>query len=86
MWWAGLTYRIPLGRSTAGFDRFAIWLQYAAGNAWPDGEDRPETTHNLGLGVSLGPLSVGAYADPGDDFETVLAVGFSGRGSVVPNR
>jgi hypothetical protein len=86
MWWTGLTYRIPLSRSTTGFDRVAAWLQYAAGNAWPDGGERPATIHNLALGVSLGPFSVGAYTNPGDDFETVLGVGLAGQRSTVPNR
>ena len=86
MWWSGLTYRIPLQRSTAGFDRFAAWLQYAAGNAWPDGEDQGATIHNLALGVSVGPLSIGAFTDPGSDFKTVLAVGLAGGRSTVPSR
>ncbi len=75
MWWVGTTYRAPLGQWVGARWELVSWLQYAAGNAWADDDERPPTVHNLAFGLSLGPLSLAVYTAPSDDFKTVLAVG-----------
>lgn len=79
MYWAGATYRLPLRPQAGLLGRVDVWVQYAVGNAWIDGGERPPAVHNLGLGVTLGPLAGGVFADPGDDFRTVLALGIDTR-------
>ncbi|MGD8698231.1 MAG: hypothetical protein PVJ43_03005 [Gemmatimonadales bacterium] len=75
MWWAAATYRLPLRPEAGLFGRVDVWVQYAAGNAWIDNEERPPAVHNLGLGATLGPLAGAIYADPSDDFRSVFALG-----------
>jgi hypothetical protein len=75
MWWGAATYRLPLARVGARW-RLVPWLQYAAGNAWVDEGQRPPAVHNLAAGLSLGPLALGIFSDPSDDFRTVLSLGF----------
>ncbi len=79
MWWTGAKYRIPLRPQAGLLTRIDAWVQYAAGNAWVDGERRPPTVHNLGLGATLGPLAGGVYTDPSDDFKAVFALGIDTR-------
>jgi hypothetical protein len=79
MWWAAATYRLPLRPQAGLLGRVDVWGQYAAGNAWLDGGETPPTVHNLGLGVTLGPVAGGVYADPSDDFRTVFALGIDTR-------
>ncbi|UCC72687.1 MAG: hypothetical protein JSV86_20400 [Gemmatimonadota bacterium] len=76
MWLVAATYRAPLGRRVGARWELVPWLQWAAGNAWPEGVERPSTVHNLALGLALGPLAAAVYTAPSDDFKTVLAVGF----------
>jgi len=79
MWWAAATYRLPLRPQAGLLGRVDLWAQYAAGNAWVDGVEKPPTVHNVGLGVTFGPLAGGVYADPSDDFRTVFALGIDTR-------
>jgi len=79
MWWAAATYRWPLRPQAGLLSRFDLWAWYSAGNAWVDGGERPSTVHNVGVGTSLGPLAAGVFADPGDDFKTVFALGIDTR-------
>jgi hypothetical protein len=79
MWWVGATYRVPLGTDIGRLGRLAPWLQYAAGNAWSDLAPRPAAVHDIGLGLSLGPLAAAVYTSPSDDFKTVLTIGFEAR-------
>jgi hypothetical protein len=79
MWWTAATYRVPLRPEASLLTRVDAWVQYAAGNAWVDGENRPPTVHNLALGATLGPLAGGVYTDPNDDFKTVFALGIDTR-------
>ncbi len=78
MWWTALTYQVPvtggLGRVRSPF----LWVQYAAGNAWTAGP-RPSTIHDLGLGLTFGPLALAVYTAPSDDFKTVLTLGVDPR-------
>lgn len=76
MWWAAATLRVPLDRRVGTRWELVPWLQYAAGNAWVEGGGRPATVHNLGVGMTLGPLAAAVYTAPSDDFKTVLAIGF----------
>jgi hypothetical protein len=78
-WWLAATYRVPLPWGLGVLGRVVPWMEYAAGNAWVDDDERPTAVHNLGLGVSLGRLGAALFADPGDDFETFLALGFAPR-------
>jgi hypothetical protein len=71
----GFTAYSPLRPEASLLTRVDAWVQYAAGNAWVDGENRPPTVHNLALGATLGPLAGGVYTDPNDDFKTVFALG-----------
>lgn len=75
MWWAAATLRVPLDRRVGARWELVPWLQYAAGNAWVEGAERPSTVHNLGAGISLGPLAAAVYTAPSDDFKTVFAIG-----------
>jgi hypothetical protein len=75
MWWAAVTYRAPLDRRVGTRWELVPWLQYAVGNAWIEGGARPSTVHNLGFGVTVGPLAAAVYTAPSDDFKTVLALG-----------
>ncbi len=79
MWWLSVTYWRPLGPGQGVLDRLVFWGQYAAGNAWIDGKSRPPTVHDLGVGLTLGPLSIGVFTDPADEFRTALGVGFDPR-------
>ncbi len=80
MWWAAATYRVPLARQVDVLGRLSGWLEYAAGNAWIDSaEPRPPVVHNLGAGLTLGPLAAGVYSDPGRDFHTVMVLGIEPR-------
>ncbi len=76
MWWAAATVRAPLDRRVATRWELVPWLQYAAGNAWIEGAGRPATVHNLGVGITVGPVAAAVYTAPSDDFKTVLAIGF----------
>ncbi len=76
MWWAAASLSVPLGRRVGTRWELVPWLQYAAGNAWVEGAGRPSTVHNLGAGISLGPVAAAVYTAPSDDFKTVLAIGF----------
>jgi hypothetical protein len=76
MWWAAATLRVPLDRRVGARWELVPWLQYAAGNAWVEGAGRPSTVHNLGAGISLGPVAAAVYTAPSDDFKTVFAIGF----------
>ncbi len=75
MWWAAATLRVPLDRRVGARWELVPWLQYAAGNAWVEGAERLSTVHNLGAGISLGPLAAAVYTAPSDDFKTVFAIG-----------
>ena len=75
LWWAELVYLVETGMRLGPFGPLEAWASYSSGSAWLRGEPEPEAVHNLGLGVNLGPVSVGAYTDPGDEFDSVLAVG-----------
>ncbi|MGD2218174.1 MAG: hypothetical protein PVJ64_15560 [Gemmatimonadales bacterium] len=75
MWWGAATLRMPLDRRVGMRWELVPWLQYTAGNAWMEGGGRPATVHNLGVGISLGPVAAALYTAPSDDFETVLAIG-----------
>jgi hypothetical protein len=75
MWWAAATYRVPFRIREGVGGRLVPWLQYAAGNAWSDDAARPSATHNLGVGLSVGPLAAAVYTAPGDDFHTVFVLG-----------
>lgn len=79
MWWVGATYRVPVGKDIGRLGRLVPWLQYVAGNAWSNAAPRPSAVHDIGLGLSLGPLSVAVYTAPSDDFRTVLAIGLEAR-------
>jgi hypothetical protein len=76
MWWAAATLRVPLDRRVGVRWELVPWLQYTAGNAWIEGAGRPSPVHNLGAGITLGPLAAAVYTAPSDDFKTVLAIGF----------
>jgi len=76
MWWTAATLRAPLGRRVGIRWELVPWLQYAVGNAWVEGAARPSTVHNLGVGISMGPLAAALYTAPNDDFRTALAIGF----------
>ncbi|MGD2154042.1 MAG: hypothetical protein PVG79_12300 [Gemmatimonadales bacterium] len=76
MWWTAATLRAPLGRRVGIRWELVPWLQYAVGNAWVEGAARPSTVHNLGVGLSVGPLCAALYTAPRDDFKTALAIGF----------
>lgn len=75
MWWGAATYRIPLRPEASLLTRLDVWAQYAAGNAWIDGQSRLPTVHDLGLGLSLGPLAAAVYSDVANDWKTVFAMG-----------
>jgi hypothetical protein len=79
MWWGAASYRIPLRREASYLTRVLLWVQYAAGNAWVEGQDRLPTIHNLAVGTTLGPLAAAVYTDPGSDFKTVFALGIDSR-------
>jgi hypothetical protein len=78
-WWLSTTYRARLSKRSTLLSRVVAWFQYAAGNAWPKSAERPSTTHNVGAGITFGPLTAGVYTAPSDDFKTVLFVGIDGR-------
>lgn len=78
LWWAATTYRIPLTRRLRRVGAPLLWVQYAGGNAWT-ATARPRTVHDIGLGVTLGPLALAVYTAPGDDFKTVLILGLDTR-------
>ena len=65
MWWAAATYRVPFRIREGVGGRLVPWLQYAAGNAWSDDAARPSATHNLGVGLSVGPLAAMTPLRPG---------------------
>lgn len=77
LWWLELVYRVEAGPSLGPLGLLQGWVSYGAGNAWLRGGPRPAVTHNLGLGVNLGPVSLGAYTDPGDEFESRVIVGIA---------
>jgi hypothetical protein len=79
LWWAGATYRWPIRPQAGLLTRVDLWAHYSAGNAWVDGEARPPTVHNVGLGASVGPLAGGVFTDPGNDFKAVFALGIDTR-------
>ena len=63
------------GRRLGVLGRLVPWASYAAGNAWASRTVKPRVVHNLGAGINFGVIGVGVYTDPGDDFDTVIAVG-----------
>ncbi len=80
MWWVAVTYHVLLVRQVDVFGRLSGWLEYAAGDAWIDaGDPQLPVVHNLGAGLTLGPLAAGLYSDPGRDFATVVVLGIEAR-------
>jgi hypothetical protein len=79
MWWGAASYRLSVRRNASFLTRIVLWLQYAAGNAWVEGAERPPAVHNLALGATFGPLAAAVYTDPSADFKTVLALGIDAR-------
>ncbi|NIW36842.1 MAG: hypothetical protein GWN32_10010 [Gemmatimonadetes bacterium] len=78
MWWTAATYQIPLSDRLGRLPSPFLWVQYGAGNAWTAGS-RPSTVHDLGLGLTFGPLALALYTAPSDEFKTVFTVGFDPR-------
>ena len=79
MWFVEATYRLPTSVSLGALGRLEGYGQYAVGNAWTDSAARPRVVHNVGAGLAVGWLALGLYTDPGNDFETFLALGIRRR-------
>ena len=75
LWWFQAEYLVLTGRRLGALGRLVPWASYAAGNAWASRTAKPPVVHNLGAGINFGVIGVGVYTDPGDDFDTVIAVG-----------
>ncbi len=79
MWWTAVSYHLPLVRRIDLLGSLEGWVEYAVGNAWVvSAGARPSAVHNLGVGVALGPLAGGVFADPDRDFDAVILLGFRG--------
>ena len=78
-WWIGAEYLFGTGRRLGPLGELLPYVSYASGNAWERGTARPPTVHNLGLGINFGVIGLGVYTDPGDDFDTVVAIGIARR-------